>query len=139
MSIWAADKTNDEFWIFYHDLRGLSHQVENVIRNPENYEMADLQQPQKQNAGKYVLQILYPDGADNADPASEQMLGRLSNLSPLMEEIVRGNEGYTLDCCIAMPDGTTIVLDNLSDKKVDEEGNADTYDASVQRITFLLW
>ena len=61
MITWAADKTDDEFWIIEHDITSLGAQVESVFRNPENYERIPVLPPSKENAGKCVLQILYPD------------------------------------------------------------------------------
>ena len=51
LSIWAADKTDDEFWIIDHDLRVLARQVEEIYRHPENYERLPVQKPEKKNDG----------------------------------------------------------------------------------------
>lgn len=125
---WAADKTDDEFWILDHDIRILGEMVEDVFMNPENYECIPVLQPQKENGGKYALQILYPEGEENADPETIEMMERLANLAPMMEEIVEGNEGYTMDFAIAAPDGISVFMDDRSDLKLDENGNPINYD-----------
>ena len=128
LNIWAADKIDDEFWILAHDLKVLGNQVEDVFRNPDRYEKLSVDPPKKSDAGKYILQLLYPNGDEGGDSANLEMIRRLANLSPMMQEIVEGNEGFTMDCCIATPDGLTLVMDNMSDKKYDEAGNIDDYD-----------
>jgi sigma-B regulation protein RsbU (phosphoserine phosphatase) len=55
LSIWAADKIDDEFWILVHDMRGLRSQVEDVFINPEDYECRKIMEPSPENAGKYVI------------------------------------------------------------------------------------
>lgn len=128
LSIWAADKIDDEFWILVHDMRGLRSQVEDVFINPEDYECRKIMEPSPENAGKYVIQILFPDDNARSDEKCLDMAGRLSNLAPIMEEIVRGNEDFTLDCYIATVDGISIVMDPYSDAKFDEDGTIREYD-----------
>ncbi len=128
LNTWAADKIDDEFWILAHDIRVLASQVEDVYRNPDRYELLSVEQPKKSDAGKYVLQLLYPGGDKRADNDDINMIRRLANLEPMMAEIVRDNEGFAMDCLIATPGGLTLVMDNLSDKKFDEAGNIDYYD-----------
>ena len=123
LSIWAADKTDDEFWIIDHDMRSLGNQVADIYKHPENYNRIPVHGPKKENAGKFVLQALYPgDPADTA-PKTVEMIERLANLEPMMAEMVKGNEGYTLDLYIATLDDVTLAMDMLSDGKYDENGN----------------
>ena len=129
---WAADKTDDEFWILDHDVRALKTQVEAVFRNPENYERIRVYEPKKENRGKYALQILFPDGRENADPKTIEMMERLANLAPMMEEIIVGNDGYTYDVSICTPDGVMIIMDALSAMKFDENGEVVHYDATTR-------
>ena len=131
LNIWAADKTDDEFWILDHDMRVLRTQVEDVFRHPDNYEPVDVYPPQKSDGGVMTLQLLVPGGRE-PDAGSMDIIRRLANLAPMMEEIVRGNEGYALDCYISIPDGTTLVMDDLSDKKFDEDGKIIDYDPTVR-------
>ena len=127
LSIWAADKTDDEFWIIDHDMRSLGNQVADIYKHPENYNKIPVHGPKKENAGKFVLQALYPgDPADTA-PETVDMLQRLANLEPMMAEMVEGNEGYTLDLYIATLDDVTLAMDMLSDGKYDENGNLKEY------------
>ena len=127
LSIWAADKTDDEFWIIDHDMRALGNQVADIYKHPENYNRIPVHGPKKENAGKFVLQALYPgDPADTA-PETVEMLERLANLAPMMAEMVEGNEGYTLDLYIATTDDVTLAMDQLSEGKFDENGNLKEY------------
>ncbi len=125
---WAAEKTDKELWILDHDIRTFQTQAEDVLLHPDNYERIPILPPQKENKGKYSLQILFPDGEENADPDSIEMMERLANLSPIMEEIVSGHEGYTNDVCISTLDGVTLIMDNLSDEKIDKDGQVKSYD-----------
>ena len=128
--IWAADKTDDEFWILDHDLRVFKSQVEDVFEHPEEYDRVKVSTPKKENQGKYVLQMLYPNGEENADPQTVEMLERVANLGPMMAEIVGGNSGYTMDCFVSAPDGVTLAMDALSGDKYEENGKIKDYDAT---------
>ena len=128
--IWAADKTDDEFWIMDHDFRVLASQTEDVFRRPEAYDVLPVEPPAKENAGRFTLQVLCQEGYRNLSPATVETLGRLANLGPTMKEIVEGNEGYTLDCYIVLPDGTALAMDDLSDGKFDADGKLIPYDAT---------
>ncbi|MBQ6443026.1 MAG: SpoIIE family protein phosphatase [Lachnospiraceae bacterium] len=129
---WAADKTDDEFWILQHDLLKLREQVEDVLRYPEKYETLSVEPPKKENAGKYVLQLLCPGSYEEISPETMESMGKLANLSSMMEEMVRGNTGFTVDNYIATPDGVSIAMDNLSDGKYDENGVIRSYDATTR-------
>ena len=127
LSVWAADKTDDEFWIIDHDMRALGLQVADVYKHPERYNRIPVYGPKKENAGKFVLQALYPGDPADTSPETTAMVERLANLAPMMEEMVRGNEGYTLDMYIATLDDITLAMDDLSDGKYDENGNLKEY------------
>lgn len=127
---WAADQIDDEFWIMSHDYYVLREQIVDVLKNPSNYPVRTLEPPRKENEGKYVLQFVCPENYDKNNPNVKEKLSRIANLEPMMREIVRGNEGYTMDCFVALPDGAALSEDNLSGGKVDENGNVKSYDAT---------
>jgi len=127
LSIWAADKTDDEFWIIDHDLRVLARQVEEIYRHPENYERLPVRKPEKKNDGDFVLQLLCSGNYEDIDPHTLEMMEKLANLGPMMKEIVKGNEGYTLECFITTPDDVTLAMDDLSAGKLDENGDVRNY------------
>lgn len=129
MIAWAADKTDDEFFILQHDILVLRQQVEDVLRHPERYETLLVEPPKKENTGKYVLQLDGPEEYEEFSPETMETLGKCANLGPMMAEMVRGNEGFTLDNVIATPDGVCIGMDNLSGGKFDENGEVIPYDA----------
>ena len=129
MIAWAADKTDDEFFILQHDILVLQQQVEDVLRHPERYETLIVEPPKKENTGKYVLQLDGPGSYDEISPQTMETLGKCANLGPMMAEMVRGNEGFTLDNVIATPDGVCIGMDNLSGGKFDANGEIVPYDA----------
>ena len=87
LAIWASDKTDDEFWIIDHDLRTLGLQVQDVYLHPENYARIPVSEPDIKNKGKYVLQLMYSEDTKNIDPGDMEMVERLANLAPMMEEI----------------------------------------------------
>lgn len=129
---WATDKTDDEFWIMDHDMKTLGQQVEAVFRNPDNYAKIPISVPLKENAGKYCLQLLCPDGEENVSPKTYEMMQRLANLGPMMEEIVSGNVGYTMDFYIATTDGVALAMDDMPELKFDENGKIKSYDATTR-------
>lgn len=129
---WAADQIDDEFWIMCHDYYVLREQVEDVLKNPSNYPVRKLEPPRAENDGQYVLQFLCPANYDKNNPGVTEELSRIANLEPMMREIVRGNEGYTMDCFIALPDGAALSNDNLSAGKFDKNGNIKPYDATTR-------
>lgn len=128
MVIWAADKTEDEFWILQHDYLTLGEQVKDVLDNPDHYKPLAVEEPKEENQGKYTLQLMLPEGFDKDDPKMRDTMGRLANLGPMMEEIVRGNEGYTTECYITTPDGATLAMDDMSGDKF-KDGKLPPYDA----------
>ena len=132
LNIWAADKTDDDFWIVEHDMKSLGLQVEDVFRHPDHYARIPVKEPRKENAGKYVLQLLCPNGSENVAPKTIEIMERLANLGPMMEEMVRGNEGYTLDLYISTTDNVTLAMDNLSDEKFKEDGSIRDYIPSTR-------
>ena len=129
---WAADQIDDEFWIMSHDYYVLREQIEDVLKNPSKYPAKTLEPPRKENEGKYVLQFVCPENYDKNNPGVTEKLARIANLEPMMREIVRGNDGYTMDCFVALPDGAALAEDNLSGGKFDENGNVKTYDATTR-------
>ena len=129
---WAADQIDDEFWIMSHDYYVLREQIEDVLKNPSKYPAKTLEPPSKENEGKYAMQFVCPENYDKNNPLVTERLARIANLEPMMREIVRGNDGYTMDCFVALPDGAALAVDNLSGGKFDENGNVKTYDATTR-------
>ena len=130
-AIWASDKVDDEFWILEHDYLVLGEQVKDVLGNPDHYKPLPVEEPKLENQGKYSLQLLYPEGFDKNNADMKMTMGRLANLAPMMEEIVRGNEGYTFDCYISIPGGATLAMDNMSAGKY-EDGVIRPYDCRTR-------
>ena len=52
LNIWAADKTDDDFWIVEHDMKSLGLQVEDVFRHPDHYARIPVKEPRKENIRK---------------------------------------------------------------------------------------
>ena len=128
---WAADQIDGEFWTLKHDFLVLGEQVKDVVINSDHYNVLPLEEPKTENQGKYVLQLMLPEGYDRQDKDLREKMGRLANLGSMMEEIVRGNEGFTFDCYISTPDGATLAMDDMSGNKY-ENGALKTYDARLR-------
>ena len=124
----AANNSNDEFWTLDHDFRMLGKQVQDVFEHPENYAEVPVNPPSKENAGKYVPQLMFAEWTDRDDEETMRMVRQLGNLAPLMAEIIEGNKEYTMDCYIALPSGVTIAMDLMSDQKFEEDGSVKLYD-----------
>ncbi len=116
-----------EIWIMQHDAVTLANQVQDVIEHPEMYLEREVLPPQKENDGELSLQFLKPEGAD---PTEEEMtlVRKLAGLAPTMLEMIRDNNYDTLDLVIALPNGLSLNMDDLSGKKLDEDGNPVPFD-----------
>ena len=124
----ACNEVDSEFWTYDHDFSVLAAQVKDVFVHPENYGEVEVEPPKKENEGKLTLQLLMAEDTDPNDPAMNAITGKLANLGPAMEEIVRGNEGLLMDCYIALPDGRTLVMDEMSGGKYEDDGTLKPYD-----------
>ncbi|MBR2824630.1 MAG: SpoIIE family protein phosphatase [Clostridia bacterium] len=126
-----AKVIDGEFWTMKHDLEMLAKEVERVLADPDDYSDAlPAPPPSAENAGKLTTQLLFAQGADQNNTHLWDQITRISELSGMMEEIVRGGETLT-DCVISLVGGATLVADSYSETKVDASGtplffNADT-------------
>ena len=128
----TAQNVDGEFWTMRHDFTMLAHQVQDVLEHPDKYGEREVHGPDAANAGKYALQLIFSNEETSRDPETLTLVGKLANLEPIMEEIVRGNDDYTRDCYISLPNGTTLAMDTVSDEKFDENGNVYPYDPTVR-------
>ncbi len=125
---WAADQIDGEFGTIRQDFLVLGEQVKDVMNAPDNYNELPVEEPKPENQGEYSLQVLFPEGFDRRDEEMRATIGRLANLGPIMEGIVRENEGIIRDCYITIPDGVTLAMDSMSGDKL-ENGIVRSYDA----------
>jgi sigma-B regulation protein RsbU (phosphoserine phosphatase) len=130
--ILSADNVDGEFRTMKHDFSILAEQVKDVFEHPEQYTEREVYAPDPSNAGKYALQLVFSGEEAEQDEETMKMARKLANLEPLMAEIVRGNHNYTRDCYIALVNGTTLEMDTFSDRKLDENGVVNRYDAKTR-------
>ncbi len=128
----AAQNVDGEFWTMRHDFSILARQVQDVFEHQAMYGVRPVYPPDPANAGKYALQLLFPNEEAAKDPKTWEMVGKLANLEPMMAEIVRGSDEYTRDCYISLPNGTTLAMDRTSDEKIDENGEIYPYDPTIR-------
>jgi sigma-B regulation protein RsbU (phosphoserine phosphatase) len=128
---WAADYTDDEFRTLDHDLRILRQQVEDVFRHPERYGKIQISAPRMENAGKPALQLIASEGYENINPKTYEMMQRLANLEPMMTEM-SGTDYGAIESLICTPDGVTLVVDSVSDRKFDENGKIKAFDPTAR-------
>lgn len=124
--------TDGEFWTLEHDFSLLGNQVQDVFLHPDMYEEREIAPPVSGNSGKYVPQLMFAEWADRNDEESLRMIRKLANLTPLMEEIIRGNDKYTMDCFIVLPSGISIMYDDMSDDKINPDGSIKSYDPTTR-------
>ena len=124
----SADQCNGEFWTMRHDFNALAAQVEDVFAHSDKYAELPGDPPDKDNGGEYVLQLMSADEEALKDRDAMRMAGKLANLGPSMAEIVRDNSDYVMDCLIALPNGLTLIMDVMSDRKFSKDGNIYSYD-----------
>lgn len=121
----GANAIDREFWTFWHDYHILAKQIEDVFRNPDDYKERDIQKPDKKNKGKISAQLMYPDTLHEPDEQTISMVRKLAGLTPMMGEIIEGNTSFTVDCIIALPDGTSIIVDAMADQKYEGDSLMD--------------
>ena len=88
----------------------------------------DIEAPDKENAGKLTLQLLYAS-EDTYIPADEmRLVRRLAGLGPMIEKMITDSGYHTQDMVISLPSGVTVLMDDCSDQKFDENGNVVCFD-----------
>lgn len=127
----AAHNVDGEFWTMKHDFTLLADQVQDVFEHPDKYGEREADPPDPANAGKLVLQLIYGNEEAANDPETREMVGKLANLAPMMEEIIRGSDEYTRDCYISLPKGATLAMDKASNEKLDKNGEAYPYNPTA--------
>ena len=128
----AAKNADGEFWTMKHDFTMLAVQVQDIFEHPEKYGEREVSPPDPAKAGQYSLQLIFANKEAANDPVTLSMVRRLANLEPMMKEIVRGNDNYTRDCYISLPNGTSLALDTVSNEKFDENGEILPLDPTVR-------
>ena len=128
----AAKNADGEFWTMKHDFTMLAVQVQDIFEHPEKYGEREVNPPDPEKAGQYSLQLIFANKEAANDPVTLGMVRRLANLEPMMKEIVRGNDNYTRDCYISLPNGTSLALDTVSNEKFDENGEILPLDPTVR-------
>ena len=132
LNVRTAERIDGEFWTLDHDVNVLKTQVADIFKNPDRYEAVTVGRPLKENAGKYTLQLLFREGYIDFNPQNYIMIKKLANLEPMMKEMVQGNEKFSMDIGIALPEGMAIIMDKFSDKKFAEDGSITPYDATTR-------
>ncbi len=123
----SAKRIDGEFWTVRHDIMILANQVHAVLLHPENYEEREIFPPKKENRGQYVLQH-FTSATAKTDEETLSVVKKTASLAPYMKKILNDEYCSTLDCFIAFPSGHTLVMDDMSDHKFDDNGNVKTYD-----------
>ena len=124
----AIERTDDEFRIARQGLISLKSQVEDVFRNPGNYKARKIDPPKKGPEGTPGLVLLAPEGYGNISPGTYELMQKMANLEPIMQEIVL-SEDYVIDSYISTMDGVTLAYDRLVNEKIDDRGNVMDFDA----------
>ena len=124
----TAENADGEFWTMKHDFTMLAAQVQDIFAHPDKYGEREVYPPDPAKAGRYSLQLIFANDEAARDPETQIMVRKLANLEPLMTEIVRGNDNYTRDCYISLPNGTSMVVDTIPDEKYDENDVMYPYD-----------
>ncbi len=126
-----AELMDGEFWTMSHDQKVFALQVEEIIRNANNYTPAPLNLPDAANEGKYTLQLLVPEGrSPEADKEEMDLIGKVATLAPMMKEIVEANEQHLIECMVSFPSGYSIIMDAHSEQKFESDGSLTPYNAT---------
>ena len=128
----TAKNADGEFWTMKRDFTVLAVQVQDIFAHPEKYGEREVYPPDPEKAGEFTLQLIFGNQEAANDPETQIMVRKLANLEPMMREIVRGNDNYTRDCYISLPNGTSLAMDAESDQKFDENGEILPLDPTVR-------
>ncbi|MCR5403498.1 MAG: SpoIIE family protein phosphatase [Butyrivibrio sp.] len=128
----AARLIDEKLWIMEHDFFVLDEQVKDILKYPEKYSEVEVFSPQKENEGKYALQVMYAQESSKTDEKTQYIIRRLANLEPMMSEIVGDNGDFLMDCYIALPDGTVLMMDKFSGQKYSDDGELKHYDVRTR-------
>ena len=130
-----AELMDSEFWTMSHDQKVFALQVEEIIRNANNYTPAPLNLPDAANEGKYTLQLLVPEGrSPEADKEEMDLIGKVATLAPMMKEIVEANEQHLIECMVSFPSGYSIIMDAHSEQKFESDGSLTPYNADRKSV-----
>ena len=128
-----AELMNNEFWTLAHDQKVFALQVEEIIRNADDYTPVELKLPDAANEGEYALQLLVPEGRDPETDVEEMaLIGKVATLAPQMKEIVEANDRHLIECMVSFPSGYSIIMDTHSEQKLDENGVLTPYNATTR-------
>ncbi len=120
--IWTTEEaskiTDSEFWTVDHDLKVLGRQVQDIFEYPDKYQGIEIDPPLKENAGKYSTQLMAAKWADKDNEENMLMVSKLANLTPMIDEIIIGNDRYATDCYIELPNGYTIIRVDRPEAKI---------------------
>ena len=117
----AAELIDGEFWVMIHDMELLAASVGDILDHPDRYAEAETDTPDKGEEGKISTYILYSDSADRTDKAMAAEVGKLANLTPLMESLV-SEKNDLKEVMISLPSGATLFTDRHPEEKLDAKG-----------------
>ena len=92
-----------------------------LYEHPHNYAAMTVSPPDPEKAGIVSSQYLGEEGVDLGDPEHLRELGRLGNMTSLMEALL-ANEDYLGACYIGTENGTLVIADERPETKIDENG-----------------
>ncbi len=128
-AIAESDISDNTFWSMASSVYMLALQVQGIYDNYDSYEPRTVMRPSRANAGTVTAQLLYADSKKAADKAVNDEISRLGNLQEQMIATIESNSDMQ-DCVIAIPGGASIYCDANSEKRFDDAGRIEDYDAA---------
>ncbi|MBR2590867.1 MAG: SpoIIE family protein phosphatase [Clostridia bacterium] len=115
-----ADIAGDMFGDAERVVNIVADYTEKLFAAPQSFPSRKVSLPDKANDGKVSMQVLTEEGIDISDPAIQEQLGLIGNLSELMMAVY--NNANVDSCYVALPNGVMLLADNHAGTKFDENG-----------------
>lgn len=102
-----------------------------LLESPENYpQNIRIRVPDKNDDGKAVPQLLYGENVDMEAPANRLKVKLLGNLSDMMVSLYNTNSINS--CFVSVPEGFTIITDDRSATKFNDDGTPVMIDGTTR-------
>ena len=109
---------NDFIW----DVKTVSEEMTAIMQNPQNYPLRRVYEANAANADKYAAQLIYADSSLRNDSALQREIGLAANAQDFLVRIAE-NDKSVMSIYATSKNGFTIVADDSSAKRVDENNN----------------
>ncbi|MCE5285608.1 MAG: SpoIIE family protein phosphatase [Pelosinus sp.] len=94
----------------------LAREMTKIASNPDSYMAASLAEPHRENAGRFVPQLLYSAAVDKNNPALQREISAAANIQDFLLQL-NSASNVIASSYIASQNGFVIMNDKISDRK----------------------